>query len=121
MESLDTTAIYPPVEAASIFLPERLSLSVVSINHPRFSANIFHISSSSPANQFKINLIFTGSRLPLYAYGALQIKLINHDGINETFTLIGGEERECRRLEEVAAKERRDRTAQELRTEIVVI
>ena len=40
-----------------------------------------------PANQFKINLMFTGSRLPLYTYGALQIKLINHDGINETFTL----------------------------------
>jgi len=39
------------------------------------------------ANQFKINLMFTGSRLPLYTYGALQIKLINHDGINETFTL----------------------------------
>ena len=39
------------------------------------------------ANQFKINLMFTGSRLPLYSYGALQIKLINHDGINETFTL----------------------------------
>ena len=31
--------------------------------------------------------MFTGSRLPLYSYGALQIKLINHDGINETFTL----------------------------------
>ena len=42
---------------------------------------------SLPANQFKINLMFTGSRLPLYTYGALQIKLINHDGINETFTL----------------------------------
>jgi len=39
------------------------------------------------ANQYKINLMFTGSRLPLYTYGALQIKLINHDGINETFTL----------------------------------
>jgi len=39
------------------------------------------------ANQYKINLMFTGSRLPLYTYGAVQIKLINHDGINETFTL----------------------------------
>ena len=63
----------------------------------RFPENLLHISSFEisyffifslpPANQFKINLMFTGSRLPLYTYGALQIKLINHDGINETFTL----------------------------------
>jgi len=39
------------------------------------------------ANQYKINLMFTGSRLPLYTYGALQMKLINQNGINETFTL----------------------------------
>ena len=31
--------------------------------------------------------MFTGSRLPIYTYGALQIKLINKEGINETFTL----------------------------------
>ena len=31
--------------------------------------------------------MFTGSRLPIYTYGSLQIKLINHDGINETFSL----------------------------------
>ena len=43
--------------------------------------------SHNAANQYKINLMFTGSRLPLYTYGAVQIKLINHDGINETFTL----------------------------------
>ena len=39
------------------------------------------------AAQFKINMMFTGSRLPIYTYGALQIKLINKEGINETFTL----------------------------------
>ena len=59
---------------------------MVTINHLRFLPNMLHIFSLL-ANQFKINLMFTGSRLPLYTYGALQIKLINHDGINETFTL----------------------------------
>ena len=39
------------------------------------------------AAQFKIKMMFTGSRLPIYTYGALQIKLINKEGVNETFTL----------------------------------
>ena len=39
------------------------------------------------AAQFKIKLMFTGSRLPLYTYGAIQIRLINKEGVNETFTL----------------------------------
>ena len=59
---------------------------MVTINHLKNPANMLDIFFL-PANQFKINLMFTGSRLPLYTYGALQIKLINHDGINETFTL----------------------------------
>ncbi len=39
------------------------------------------------ANQFKINLMFTGSRQPLYTYGEIQMKLVTQEGINETFTL----------------------------------
>ena len=42
-----------------------------------------HVSAA----QFKIKMMFTGSRLPIHTYGALQIKLINKEGINETFTL----------------------------------
>ena len=44
---------------------------------------IIHISAA----QFKIKLMFTGSRQPIYTYGAIQIKLISKEGINETFTL----------------------------------
>ncbi len=39
------------------------------------------------ANQFKINVVFTGSRQPLYTYGEIQMKLVTQEGINETFTL----------------------------------
>jgi hypothetical protein len=39
------------------------------------------------ANQFKINVVYTGSRQPLYTYGEIQMKLVTQEGINETFTL----------------------------------
>jgi hypothetical protein len=72
------------VVAVFTYLQEKKSLFVVRFSH--FLHNLV-LSDYYLANQFKINLMFTGSRLPLYTYGALQIKLINHDGINETFTL----------------------------------
>ena len=74
------------------FCGERFDPSDLKVLHVvhQFTSNlgvmVFYLILP-PANQFKINLMFTGSRLPLYTYGALQIKLINHDGINETFTL----------------------------------
>ena len=73
--------------------PGRGSLYLLTREEEPFCGIFFHflhnlvLSDYNLANQFKINLMFTGSRLPLYTYGALQIKLINHDGINETFTL----------------------------------
>ena len=39
------------------------------------------------ANQYKIDLMFTGNRVPLHTYGQIQIKVINHDGLNETLML----------------------------------
>ena len=41
----------------------------------------------SPANQFKINVVFTGSQHPLYTYGDIQAKLVNFDGMTESFSL----------------------------------
>ncbi|TRY75617.1 hypothetical protein TCAL_07503 [Tigriopus californicus] len=35
-------------------------------------------------NQYKINIMFTGSRLPLYTYGRLQLLFVDKDGLNET-------------------------------------
>ena len=52
-----------------------------------FSSILFIIIFSISAAQFKIKLMFTGSRQPIYTYGAIQIKLISKEGINETFTL----------------------------------
>ena len=49
--------------------------------------SLHYVTDISAAAQFKIKLMFTGSRLPLYTYGAIQIRLINKEGVNETLTL----------------------------------
>ena len=38
-------------------------------------------------NQYKINVMFTGTRIPIHTYGRLHLLLIDKNGLNETQTL----------------------------------
>ena len=80
-----TGATCLPVEEVSISSPEKKNHFAVG-EHSHV-ASVFHHSVYNLAAQFKIKLMFTGSRQPIYTYGAIQIKLISKEGINETFTL----------------------------------
>ena len=45
------------------------------------------ISSLHPGNQYKIRVMFTGTRVPIHTYGRIHILLIDENGLNETHTL----------------------------------
>ena len=38
-------------------------------------------------NQYKIRVMFTGTRIPIHTYGRIHILLIDENGLNETHTL----------------------------------
>lgn len=44
-------------------------------------------SGLSLGNQYKIRVMFTGTRIPIHTYGRIHILLIDENGLNETHTL----------------------------------
>ena len=76
--------------------PGRGSLYLVTRDEEPFCGKTFYFQPAKLCNkstfliagsQYKINVMFTSSRIPLHTYGRLQLLLVDKDGLNETHSI----------------------------------